>query len=97
MLVVTDGEPTAHIEPDGEAVFSYPPLPQTIRATIAQVDDLTRMRALMSVVMLGDDPGLERFVNAMVRRNGGRVLSPSIDRLGDYVVNDYLAARQRRR
>ena len=97
VLVVTDGEPTAHLEPDGEAVFSYPPLPQTIRATIAEVDDLTRMRALMSVVMLGDDPGLERFVKAMVRRNGGRVLTPSIDRLGDYVVNDYLAARQRRR
>jgi uncharacterized protein with von Willebrand factor type A (vWA) domain len=51
----------------------------------------------MTVVMLGDDPGLERFVQAMVRRNGGRMLSPSIDRLGEYVVSDYLAARRGRR
>lgn len=97
VLVVTDGEPTAHIDPSGEAVFSYPPLAQTIRATIAEVDDLTRMRALMSVVMLGDDPGLERFVQAMVRRNGGRVLTPSVDRLGEYVVRDYLTGRRGRR
>jgi uncharacterized protein with von Willebrand factor type A (vWA) domain len=97
VLVVTDGEPTAHIDSSGEAVFSYPPMQATIRATIAEVDDLTRMRALMTVVMLGDDPGLERFVQAMVRRNGGRMLSPSIDRLGEYVVSDYLAARRGRR
>ena len=43
--------------------------------------------------MLGDDPGLRRFVDAVARRNGGRVFTPDIDRLGEYVVADYLRAR----
>jgi uncharacterized protein with von Willebrand factor type A (vWA) domain len=43
--------------------------------------------------MLGDDPGLARFVDAIARRNGGRVFTPELGRLGEYVVADYLRAR----
>ncbi|ROP26849.1 VWA domain-containing protein [Pseudokineococcus lusitanus] len=92
VLVVTDGEPTAHLE-DGEAVFWWPSLPETVEATVREVDALTRMRTPISTFVLGDDPGLRRFVDALARRNGGRVLAPSADRLGEYVVSDYLASR----
>ncbi|GAA2024296.1 VWA domain-containing protein [Pseudokineococcus marinus] len=95
VLVVTDGEPTAHLE-DGEAVFWWPSLPETIEATVHEVDALTRMRTPISTFVLGDDPGLRRFVDALARRNGGRVLAPSTDRLGEYVVSDYLDARAAR-
>ena len=43
--------------------------------------------------MLGEDPGLPRFVDAVARRNGGRVFTPDVGRLGEYVVADYLRAR----
>jgi uncharacterized protein with von Willebrand factor type A (vWA) domain len=97
VLVVTDGEPTAHLAADGEALFSWPPLPETLRATIAEVDLLTRYGASLNLFMLGEDPGLRRFVDAMARRSGGRVLTPSARDLGRYVVQDYLRARRGRR
>jgi uncharacterized protein with von Willebrand factor type A (vWA) domain len=97
VLVVTDGEPTAHLSAEGGAVFSWPPTRATIEATVAEVDVLTRYGAAINLFMLGDDPGLRRFVDAVARRNGGRVFSPSIDRLGQYVVSDYLQARKGRR
>ena len=97
VLVVTDGEPTAHLEPDGYPVFDYPPDPRTIELTLAEVTRLTRRRATINVFMLDDDPRLVAFVDLMARLNGGRVFSPSPDRLGDYVVSDYLRARRGRR
>ncbi|NAZ76495.1 hypothetical protein GTQ99_13875 [Kineococcus sp. T13] len=96
VLVITDGEPTAHLEDAGgapEAVFQWPPAPATIRATVHEVDLLTRAGATINLFMLGEDPGLRRFVDAVARRNGGRVLSPSPERLGQYVVDDYLRSR----
>ncbi len=96
VLVVTDGEPTAHLE-EGEAIFSWPPMRETVQATVAEVDQLTRYGASLNIFMLGEDPGLRRFVDAMARRSGGRVLSPSADDLGRYVVQDYLRARRGRR
>lgn len=97
VLVVTDGEPTAHLLNDGEAVFDWPPRPETIRATIRQVDELARYGASINTFMLGEDPGLARFVDAIARRAGGRVFTPDIGRLGEYVVSDYLRARRGRR
>jgi uncharacterized protein with von Willebrand factor type A (vWA) domain len=97
VLVVTDGEPTAHIESDGSPVFSWPPTRETLRATVGQVDELSRYGAAINFFMLGDDPGLARFVDAMARRAGGRVFTPDLSRLGEYVVADYLRARNGRR
>ncbi|NUT36308.1 MAG: hypothetical protein HOV79_24900, partial [Hamadaea sp.] len=94
VLVITDGEPTAHIDTDGEAVFVWPPSRETIEATVHEVDDLTRFGATLNVFMLGEDPGLRRFVDAVARRCGGRVFTPSPDELGQYVVADYLRARR---
>lgn len=97
VLVVTDGEPTAHLAADGEAIFIWPPHPDTIAATVQQVDQLTRYGAVLNVFMLGEDGGLRRFVDAIARRSGGRVLTPSAQDLGRYVVQDYLRARRGRR
>lgn len=97
VLVVTDGEPTAHLAEDGEARFQWPTTSATLRATVAQVDELSRYGATINTFMLGEDPGLARFVDAIARRCGGRVFTPDIGRLGEYVVADYLAARKGRR
>jgi uncharacterized protein with von Willebrand factor type A (vWA) domain len=97
VLVVTDGEPTAHLAEDGEAQFQWPTTSATLRATVAQVDELSRYGATLNTFMLGEDPGLARFVDAIARRSGGRVFTPDIGRLGEYVVSDYLQARRGRR
>jgi uncharacterized protein with von Willebrand factor type A (vWA) domain len=97
VLVVTDGEPTAHLGADGQPWFDWPPLPETIELTMAEVLRLTRRGVTINVFMLDDEPRLVRFVRALARRNGGRVFAPSSDRLGDYVVSDYLRARRGRR
>ena len=97
VMVVTDGEPTAHLLDDGEAVFSWPPTVQTIRETIAEVDQLTRYGATLNLFMLGEDDGLRRFVDAVARRSGGRVFTPDAEDLGRYVVSSYIRARRGRR
>ncbi|MFG1634857.1 vWA domain-containing protein [Pseudonocardia alni] len=93
VLVVTDGEPTAHLEPDGEAFFDYPPSPHTLRATVDGLDRLIGMDAAFTFFVLGDDPGLLSFVNRLARRAGGRVVQPDLDGLGAEVVSDYLRRR----
>jgi uncharacterized protein with von Willebrand factor type A (vWA) domain len=97
VMVVTDGEPTAHLMPDGNAWFDWPTHPETTAATMAEVERITRRGATINVFMLDDEPGLIRFVEAMAARNGGRVFTSDSERLGDYVVSDYLRARRGRR
>ena len=97
VLIVTDGEPTAHLDRDGEWWFSWPPGADTIALTLAEVDKMTRRGVPLSFFRLGDDPRLARFLDDVARRNGGRVLAPQGDRLGDYVVSDYLRQRRGRR
>ncbi|WP_454195320.1 vWA domain-containing protein [Nocardia sp. Marseille-Q1738] len=94
VLVVTDGEPTAHLEPDGEAYFNWPPESRTLAATMAQVDALAKLGASVTVFMLGDNPRLAAFVDLMARRSGGRVVAPDLDGLGAAVVSDYLRGRR---
>lgn len=96
VLVVTDGEPTAHLEPDGEAYFNWPPEQRTLAVTMAQVDALAKLGASVTVFMLGDDPRLAQFVDLVARRSGGRVVAPDVDGLGAAVVSDYLRGRRAR-
>jgi uncharacterized protein with von Willebrand factor type A (vWA) domain len=97
ILVITDGEPTAHLARDGFADFAWPPTPATIAATIAEVERCTRRGATINVFMLDDDPRLVAFMQEVGRRNGGRVFLPKPGALGEYVVADYLRARRGRR
>jgi uncharacterized protein with von Willebrand factor type A (vWA) domain len=94
VLVVTDGEPTAHLEPDGEAYFDYPPSLHTLRATVGEVDRLAAMKAAFTFFVLGDDPRLAAFMDDVARRCGGRVVAPTLDGLGAEVVADYLRTRR---
>ena len=97
ILCVTDGEPTAHLLRDGRPFFDWPPAPETLELTMAEVEKVTRRGATINVFMLDDEPRLLRFVESLARRNGGRVFFPAPDRLGEYVVSDYLRARRGRR
>ena len=101
VLVVTDGEPTAHLEnygSDGTAVFfDYPPHPRTIAHTVRGFDEIARLGAQVTIFRLGDDPGLARFIDQIARRVEGRVVVPELDGLGAAVVGDYLRSRRRRR
>jgi uncharacterized protein with von Willebrand factor type A (vWA) domain len=97
VLVITDGEPTAHIEPGGRPWFEWPPLPRTLELTLAEVLRLTKRGATINVFMLDEEPRLIRFVQTLARLNHGRVFAPATDRLGDYVVSDYLRTRGGRR
>jgi uncharacterized protein with von Willebrand factor type A (vWA) domain len=97
VLIVTDGEPTAHLTTDGKPYFQWPTTLETLRSTIAEVDTIARYGATVNLFMLGEDEGLARFVDAVARRVGGRVLTPDVSRLGEYVVADYLRARRGRR
>lgn len=96
VLVVTDGEPTAHLLPSGDYTFDWPPSPETLAVTLAEADKMTRRGATLNVFMLASDQGLVDFVEKLAKRNGGRVFAPSGDQLGDYVVSDYLRARRGR-
>ncbi|MEV0968972.1 vWA domain-containing protein [Microtetraspora glauca] len=97
VLVVTDGEPTAHLLRNGVPRFDWPPSPETLALTLAEVDKMTRRRATINVFMLAADERLRDFVDEVARRNGGRVFSPSAERLGEYVVSDFLRSRRTRR
>jgi uncharacterized protein with von Willebrand factor type A (vWA) domain len=94
ILVVTDGEPTAHLLRDGRSSFDWPPSRETLELTLAEVDKMTRRRATMNIFMLADDERLVSFVEEVARRNGGRVFAPTPERLGEYVVRDYLRVRR---
>ena len=97
VLIVTDGEPTAHLLANGDYAFDWPPSRETLTLTLAETDKMTRRGATLNVFMLADDQGLVDFVDLLAKRNGGRVFAPSSDKLGDYVVSDYLRARRGRR
>jgi uncharacterized protein with von Willebrand factor type A (vWA) domain len=97
VLVVTDGEPTAHLEDDGTPFFCWPPMPETIARTVAEMERVARTGATVNVFALDPDPGLIHFVHDLTQRAGGRVFQPDAERLGEYVVADYLRARRGRR
>ncbi len=90
MLVVTDGEPTAHLQAEGRPWFSYPPDDETLRLTITALDRVARRGTQVTFFRLGDDPGLARFMGTLAERVGGRVVAPDLDELGAAVVDSYL-------
>ncbi len=93
LLIVTDGEPTSHLEPDGEVYFAYPPSPLTIAYAVRELDNAARLGAQTTFFRLGEDPGLARFIDSMADRVEGRVVAPELDDLGAAVVGSYLGSR----
>ncbi len=96
VLIVTDGEPTAHLLRNGRPYFDWPPARETLELTLAEVDKMTRRRAVLNIFMLAEDERLTAFVEEVARRNGGRLFRPEPQRLGEYVVADFLRTRRRR-
>lgn len=93
LLVVTDGEPTSHLEADGSVRFAYPPHPVTIARTVEELDASARLGAQITIFRLGSDPGLARFVDSLADRVGGRVVAPELGDLGVAVVDSFLGSR----
>ncbi len=90
VLMITDGEPTAHILPGGEPFFSYPPAPETLRATLAEVARCTAENIRINTFMLDATPDLQAFVERMAKLNRGRIFFTTPENLGSYVLVDFL-------
>jgi len=96
IIMVTDGEPTAHIE-NGQALFSYPPSHATIEETLKEVMRCTRDGIRINTFMLDESYYLRSFVEQMMRINRGRAFFTTPDTLGDYVLVDFLDHRRKGR
>ena len=94
ILMVTDGEPTAHME-DGVPDFSYPPTHRTIEETLKEVQRCTREGITINTFMLEQSPWLTRFVEDMARINRGRAFFTTPHKLGEYVLVDFVTSRRR--
>ena len=96
VILITDGEPTAHLE-GGRPFFSYPPVRETVEATLKEVLRCTRDRIQINTFMLDESPAPRRFVERMTEMNRGRAFFTTPQTLGDYVLVDFLEHRRRLR
>ncbi len=94
VIVVTDGEPTAHVDADGEVQFNYPPVPETLRRTMAEVVRCTRAGITINVFALDIERTQFPFVEQIARVNGGRTFTTTPEALGGYVLVDFLRHRR---
>jgi uncharacterized protein with von Willebrand factor type A (vWA) domain len=94
IIVVTDGEPTAHIDDYGEVFFNYPPIAETLRRTMAEVIRCTRAGIVINTFALDLQRTHYPFVEQIARVNGGRTFYTTPDALGGYVLVDFLAHRR---
>ena len=93
IIVVTDGEPTAHVLEDGEIFFNYPPVRETLDATLQEVARCTKERILINTFVLDQTGGLRSFVEKMTRLNRGRAFYTTPEGLGDYLLVDFVEHR----
>ncbi|MGB8857611.1 MAG: hypothetical protein WCC60_00065 [Ilumatobacteraceae bacterium] len=90
IIMITDGEPTAHITPRGDVYFNYPPVQETVEATLREVVRCTRDGIRINTFMLDADYGLRSFIEKLASINRGRAFFTNHDNLGDYVLVDFL-------
>jgi uncharacterized protein with von Willebrand factor type A (vWA) domain len=94
IIVVTDGEPTAHLE-SGRVIFNYPPLRETYTATLGEVRRCTKDRIVINTFMLDRSPYLSAFVEQMSTLNKGRAFYATPEKLGHYVLVDYVSNKRK--
>src|SRR5258705_318423 len=94
IIMIPDGEPTAHME-GGEADFSYPPTRRTFEETLKEVQRCTREGITINTFMLEESRMLTQFIEQMARINKGRAFFASPDRLGEYILVDYVRNKRR--
>ncbi len=95
IIMVTDGEPTSHIE-GGRAFFAYPPTLRTLQLTLQEARNCTRQGIIINTFMLDRSFYMMEFVEQLARINKGRIFYTTPERLGQYVLVDYLANKRRR-
>ena len=94
VIMVTDGEPTAHLEGE-RSFFSWPPVSRTIELTLAEAMRLAKAGVTLNIFMLEESPGLIRFMERLAELTAGRVFLMDDRELGAFVVRDYVARRGR--
>jgi uncharacterized protein with von Willebrand factor type A (vWA) domain len=92
IVVITDGEPTAHFE-DGQVEFNYPPTRRTIQETLREVQRCTKEGITINTFMLERSRSLAEFVAHMTRMNRGRAFYATPEHLGEYVLVDFVSRR----
>jgi uncharacterized protein with von Willebrand factor type A (vWA) domain len=90
IIMITDGEPTAHILPSGEPFFSYPPVRETVEATLTEVARCTRDGITINTFMLDATSYLKAFIGRITEMNRGRAFYTTPETLGDYVLVDFI-------
>jgi uncharacterized protein with von Willebrand factor type A (vWA) domain len=95
ILMISDGEPTAHLE-RGRSVFAYPPSPVTIRETLKAVKRVSQQDITINTFMLDRNYYLKEFVNQLAKINGGRVFYTTPDKLGEYILVDYVQHKRKK-
>ena len=94
IIMISDGEPTAHLE-NGRSYFAYPPSPVTIRETLKEVKRVTQKGIIINTFMLDRNYYLKEFVNQVAKINKGRVFYTTPDKLGEYVLVDYVNQKRK--
>ena len=94
VIMITDGEPTAHITPSGDVFFRYPPVAETVEATLREVVRCTRAGIRINTFMLGSSHSLKSFVERITEINQGRAFFTTPENLGDYVLVDFISHRR---
>ena len=88
--MITDGEPTAHITQRGDVFFNYPPVPETIEATLREVVRCTKDNIRINTFMLDANSYLKSFIEKLTSINRGRAFFTTPETLGDYVLVDFI-------
>jgi uncharacterized protein with von Willebrand factor type A (vWA) domain len=95
IIMITDGEPTAHITPSGGVFFNYPPARETVEATLREVMRCTKDNIVINTFVLDATGPLRRFIEQMTQINHGRAFFTTPETLGDYVLVDFIENRRR--
>ena len=95
IIMITDGEPTAHITGSGQVFFNYPPVRETVEATLQEAMRCTKDRIVINTFVLDATSSLRHFIEQLTKINHGRAFFTTPDTLGDYVLVDFLENRRR--
>jgi uncharacterized protein with von Willebrand factor type A (vWA) domain len=94
IIMITDGEPTAHILPSGDVFFNYPPVQETVEATLREVIRCTRDNVRINTFMLDANGSLKAFIEKLTSINRGRAFFTTPETLGDYVLVDFIESKK---
>ena len=90
IIMITDGEPTAHISKSGDVFFNYPPVRETVEATLSEVMRATREGIRINTFMLDASRALQAFIEQLTAINHGRAFFTSPENLGEYLLVDFI-------